>query len=115
MSDFGTLITAVKKSGTVSKNELNQLSDKLKSLIQSNEDYINYLGEPYEHDFDGVENSANEAIALLSEYYFGEDDDENDDLYQTIEDEELEDAKSLAEKLAGHFPEFSFEAEVTTW
>ncbi len=115
MSDFGSTLSATKASGGFTANEVNEVSQKLKEIIKNDDAYINYLGEPYKHDFHVVSNDSTEILVQLSEYYFGGDEDEDDDLLQTIEEEELDDAKELAQKLAALFPAYTFEAEVMTW
>ena len=114
MSDFGTMIIATKGKDTFQQSEVNAVSQKLKEIIKNNDAYINYLGDPYEHDFHLVDGST-EIGVLLSEYYFGDEEDENDDLFSTIEEEELDDAKELAEKLSVAFPNYTFSASVEEW
>lgn len=116
MSDFGTTIIAKRNDGnSITDAELNQLSNSLENIISSDENLIDFTGDPYNDEFHFSSNDNSEIWAVLSEYYYGGDEDEDQENYDTIVDEEMDDAKSIAAILEKQFPDYTFTAEVTEW
>ncbi len=110
MSDFGSIIIANKKDGSkFSKNEIQDISIKLEQLVELDK-YSNALGENFNYDFQKEEGS-NSAICVLSEYYYGED----EDIFEFVEDTELNEVKEIAKKLILEYPEINFEGKVEEW
>lgn len=110
MSDFGTIITAKKLATTsISSGELDQLSEKLKSLIQQ-KGFKDITGESWDYEFELAES---DAIVRLSQYYYGDED--ADEEREFVEEEELADAQELVEALKSEFSGFDFSARVIEW
>ena len=110
MSDFGTIITAKKLTTTsISSGELDQLTEKLKSVIQQ-KGFKDITGESWDHEFESAESNA---IVRLSQYHYGDED--ADEEREFVEEEELADAQELVEALRSEFSGFDFSAEVIEW
>lgn len=111
MSDFGLLMSVVKKDGgTFSAEELTSIGNAMESIISA-EEYANTLGEPFLHEFSS--SNEPEAVAQLSEYYFG--DEEPEESMEFVEENELDEAKELATKMGERFSEMTFTATLEEW
>lgn len=112
MSDFGTLLIARKKDESdLSNSEINNLSSELKEIIKNGE-FVNAVGEPFEHNFI-LDDDKKSAMVQLSEHYYGDED--NDELFQFVEETELEQGEEIIKKLSLEFPEIEFEISVEDW
>lgn len=114
MSDFGTTILAKKEDNSnFSSDDISDLSSKLKSILKDGE-YGGALGDDFNHQFGEIEGSKS-IIVQLSEYYYGNDDDENEESFEFVKDVELDQALELVEMLSMEFPDYRFEANVEEW
>ena len=110
MSDFGSMIIATKQDkSNFSNNELIQLSDKLQKIVTV-EDYCDSLGNRFKTKFE-TNDERTEAIAILSEYYFSEDDDE----LAFVKEDETENIEAIIETLKLIFSTFYFEGSIEEW
>ncbi len=113
MSDFGTIITATKKDDeNFSSREAKKLSKALKKIIKVGE-YSSAMGEDFDSEFNQEENS-NSILVILSEYYYGSD-NEDEELFEFVKDTELEEANEIAEKLKEDFKDYDFETNTENW
>jgi len=114
MSDFGTLLRVTKKDNSeLTISEVNDLSSELKKIIKKGE-FVNALGEPFEHDF-VIDDDKKSAVAQLSEHYYGDDLTENEELFEFVENTEKEQIEGIIEKLKIEFTDFEFEVETEEW
>lgn len=114
--DFGTLITALKKDGSVvSEAERETLSAKLKEIIHQGQ-YESADGETFGYDFQEVSGGDNTLLAKLIAHYYGDEpDDENESAFEFIEETERPDAEEIVAKLKQHFPAYDFQCSVEEW
>jgi hypothetical protein len=114
MSDFGAVITVTKDKffSNFEQSEVDDLTMKLEEIIDSDDNYINFLADPYKSTFYALDSAQGELIVQLSEYYYGEDEEEDKELFATIRDEETEDAEDLAGKLSKIYPTYTLKGEV---
>lgn len=113
MSDFGSLIVAIKISGgSFDEGELENLSDKLKDLIES-KGLKNSLGEEYNHEFSSEPNG--EAAVRLSDYYFSDSEEEDLDSLEFVRDVEGEDIDVMLEELKTSYTSFDFSSAIEFW
>ncbi|MFT3794148.1 hypothetical protein [Flavobacterium sp.] len=114
MSDFGTIISAIKKDeADFSEEEIAGLSEKLAAII-GDDMYTDTMGEPFSANFNRTSKSSL-VIVQLSEHYYGGDPIEDKELLEFVEDTELELAQEIVEALSEAFPEITFTAETTEW
>lgn len=109
MSDFGTIITATSKHSLTESDE-EKLTELLQQLIVKYQ-ALNAEGELMNAQFEITD--SNTAVAPLSDHYYGDEDP--DDQVDFVEDNELDYAELLAEKLQTLFPDYSFEAKLERW
>jgi len=109
MSDFGTQITATKNS-KINEADEEILTEKLMQLIVKYQ-ALNAEGELMNSQFEILDETS--AIAPLSDHYFGDEDPDNQ--VNFVEDNELDYAELLTEKLKELFPDFKFEAKLERW
>ncbi|MFK8101106.1 MAG: hypothetical protein AB8G15_01225 [Saprospiraceae bacterium] len=112
MSDFGALMSGTKKrTQTFSSDEIDAISQKLKGILITG-DYSTSLGKKFNFYFTRGR-STNQIICLLSEYNYGEGED--DDNFEFVEENELDDVKAMTRALAKEFPTIDFVGSIENW
>jgi hypothetical protein len=115
MSDFGTTINISKPDGKAfTGKEVTDLADELQEILEDGE-YENALGEPFLHKVAEIEGEPSLLLAILSEHYYGDSDDENEETFGFVEETELEHAETIAEALKTKFPDLTFKAGIEDW
>lgn len=114
MSDFGSLLTATKVNGTkITQVNITELKTALKVAIDEN-DFGDALGKPFSSDFQ-LDSSQLMAIVQLSQHYFGGDPDEDNEIYEFVQEVEESDLEDIVDLLTTQFPEYTFEAKIEEW
>lgn len=113
MSDFGTLLTVTKNNNDLTNIEIKDISKSLEKIIKIGE-YVNALGDPFENDFT-LDEDKKIATLQLSEHYYGDDLTQNEELFEFVEDTEIEQIEEIIEMLKIEFPDFEFTTKIEEW
>lgn len=104
MSDFGVIIKFIKKGGNLTIDEIANIEEVLKRVVTTAEFPSNIT----ESNFATIKQwDEGEYVSFISEYYIDEDEEE---LRTFAEEEDLEQAKVIIEKLKN---ELSSDIEMT--
>lgn len=115
MSDFGAYISIEKKDGKAfTSSEKNQIKNTLQSIIE-NDELVNALGDPYEHEVQDTNDSKTTVFVQLSEHYYGGDEKEDEEIFDFVKDAEEEDTNFISKKLENELPQFNISSGVTEW
>ena len=114
MSDFGTYIEISKKEEKpILPNEKEVIILAIKKIAE-NEEFTDSLGEAFLFQLNEVENAPSKLLLNLSEYWYGEGEDEEN--FEFAKDNDLQYAQEIAkilEQESGNI--FSFEAKFENW
>jgi len=114
MSDFGAYIEIAKKNNEpISLSEAEAINPLIEKMKESQE-FSDSLGEDFLYNLTEIENSKESLLLTLSEYWYGEDDDEEN--FEFAEDNDLSQAQEISKILEKAFGTiFTFEAKFENW
>jgi len=110
MSDFGAIIIIKKVSGEMRPGDKNLIASHLVSIIDGGD----YPKEIKTGNYKSLIEWGDEGAlcSMLSEYY----DDDEDDIREFAEEEDMDEAEDIAEKLRGRLgPGFSITVAFEDW
>lgn len=116
MSDFGALLI-VKSDSEIQDDEKQTITKQLEALLEEETDpgiykYENSLGEQFQSTL--IELSKNSIAFQLSEYWYG-DEDEEEESFDFAKDEDEETAKPLVAAMQSALPKYQFSIEFDEW
>ncbi len=114
MSDFGSFLTVSKKNGDqFSHAEVRELSAALEKILAENE-FTSTLGDPFSGDLE-LSSDGREASVPLSEYYHGGDPGEDEEMFDFVNEVEVDDLQVIATQMSAQFSEYTFKGAVEEW
>lgn len=114
MSDYGASITIKRNDNgpltSADKDRLRAALDK----VQAGNEWTDTLGQDFLFDIDDTTDGGRRCFILLSEYWHGEGNDEEN--FSFAKDGDLHQAQDLAEKLAAELGDgFTVDADFGEW